>query len=287
MGRPRATGLTVLLSLVLCGMSCARPQPLLFCHNANCRQPTSASSDDTLAALEDSLALRWQGRPVIDGMELDLTWNGSANGGAGRCDFAHGIADTAPSAEDAAQVITDYLSREPVTSWNRQWFHVQLELKGQVSAEGASHTARQAVDHVTCALDFIDQVEIAAAGRTAVEFVIDSGSGDLLATTIAHPRWQAKVGGAATRYRLAMDFLEPTPISFAGQSLADFPPVTDVVFHPNWITDGQWQAIRSMGLDVTLWMSVGTEVTLGAIRRFEPRAVVTSDILFLRRWEED
>jgi hypothetical protein len=277
----------VLLGLALYGGSCARPQPLLFCHNANCSQPTSASSDDTMAALGDSLGLRWQGRPVFDGVELDLSWNGSANGGAGRCDFAHGIADTAPSAAEAARLIADYLSREPVTSWNGQWFHLQLELKGQVTADGASHTAKQAVDHVTCALDFIDQVESAAAGRTAVEFTIDSGSAALLRATIEHSRWQARVSGATTRYRLAMDFLEPTPISLAGQSLADFPPVTDVVFHPNWITDGQWQAMRSMGLDVTLWMSVGTDVTFAAMRRFDPRAVVTSDILFLRRWEED
>jgi hypothetical protein len=277
----------LLLCLVLGAGACTRPKPLLLCHNANCAEPSSPASDDTLAALERSLALRWQDRPVFDGIEVDLTWNGSANGGAGRCDFAHGIADTAPASSDAAQLIADYLTAQPVPSWNGEWFSLQLELKRRVDASGSFHTATQAVDHVACALDFIDRIEAAALGRTSLEIIIDSGGADLLAATVAHPRWQARLSGARTRYRLAMDFLEPTPISFAGQSLDDFPPVTDVVFHPDWITDGQWQAIRSMDLDVTLWMYIGTDVTLGGIERFEPRAVVTSDILFLRRWEED
>ena len=287
MPRRRFSLLLLALGLLLAGAACSRAQPLLFCHNGNCAQPTTPSSDDTLAALADSLALRYRGRPVIDGVELDLTWDGAADGGAGRCAFSHHVSAGAPSAMEPARLIAQYLQREAITSWNGEWFYVQLELKRDVDGSGASHSPEQALAHVGCALDVIDIVEDAAAGTAPVEFVVDSGSGQLLRVLADHPRWQAKIAGPSVRYRTAMDFLDPTPISFARQSLADFPPVTDVVLHPNWVTQGKWQAIRSMGIDVTLWMYIGTDVTLAGIQRFQPRAVITNDVLFLRRWEED
>lgn len=275
-----------MLGLALGAAACCREKPLLFCHNGNCAQPTSPSSDDTLAALADSLALRYRGRPVIDGIELDLTWDGPANAGAGRCAFSHHVSASAPSAWEPARLIAQYLQSEAIPSWNGEWFHLQLELKRDVDGSGAAHTPAQALAHVGCALDVIDIVAGAATGTTRVEFIVDSGSGQLLRVLADHPRWRAKIAGPSLRYRTAMDFLDPTPISFAGQSLADFPPVTDVVFHPNWVTQGQWQAIRSMGIDVTLWMHVGSDVTLAGIQRFAPRAAITNDVMFLRRWEE-
>jgi hypothetical protein len=287
MPHPRSSFPLLVLGLVFGAAACSREQPLLFCHNGNCAQPTSPSSDDTLAALADSLALRYRGRPVIDGVELDLTWDGPANGGAGRCAFSHHVTASAPAALEAAQLIVRHLESQAITSWNGEWFHLQLELKRDVDASGASHSPAQALAHVGCALDVIDSVEGAVTEATRVEFIVDSGSGQLLRALADHPRWLAKRPGPAVRYRTAMDFLDPTPISFALQSLADFPPVTDVVFHPNWVTQGQWQAIRSMGIDVTLWMCIGSDVTLSGIQRFEPRAVITNDVMFLRRWEED
>jgi len=267
---------------------CSNPRPLVFCHNANCAQPTDPSHDDTLEALQASLALRYRDRPVIDGVEMDLFWNGQANNGAGRCELAHELMSTPQAgADEAARILADNLRQYSVVSWNGQWFYLQMELKPYVGSYGTKHTPEQAIAHVECALDVVDTLESAATESDhRIEFIMDSGEPQLLWTLRQRPRWLAKSNSPSRSYRTAADFLDATPSGFALQYLSDFPPVTDVVFHADWISDGHYQAFLSMGLDLTLWMFSANDEALGAIRKFQPRAVMSYEALFMRLWEE-
>src|SRR5687767_14732055 len=112
-------------------LGCGRPSARVMCHNANCAGPPDPSRDDTLDALAQSLALEHGGRPLLDGMEIDVFWHGDGNGGAGRCVFAHDI-DTASDAEDAmraAEVIASYLGTRAPRSFDGGPFIIRMELK--------------------------------------------------------------------------------------------------------------------------------------------------------------
>src|SRR5512139_622305 len=94
--------LVVVLALV---GACDRPQPLVICHNGNCASP-DVSRDDTLSALDESLALTFDGIPAVDGVEWDTFWFGAEN----RCLFAHDLdGDTMVPASAAAEVVAAHL----------------------------------------------------------------------------------------------------------------------------------------------------------------------------------
>jgi hypothetical protein len=63
--------------LAICHSACVGPRQIVICHNANCGEPTDPARDDTLPAFRESLALEDNGRPVIDGIELDSFWRGA------------------------------------------------------------------------------------------------------------------------------------------------------------------------------------------------------------------
>src|SRR5687768_15351077 len=94
----RASGLAIIA--VLAG--CDRPSVRVICHNANCHGPTDPHSDDTIPALRASLALRYDDRPTIDGIEIDSFWVGADD----TCVFAHDLDEprTVPMTEAADEI---------------------------------------------------------------------------------------------------------------------------------------------------------------------------------------
>src|SRR5688500_15285581 len=81
----------------------------VMCHNANCAGPPDPERDDRLESLSESLALTYEGRPLLDGVEIDVFWHGAA----GRCLFAHDH-ESAPSSDEAraaGEAIAEYVRR--------------------------------------------------------------------------------------------------------------------------------------------------------------------------------
>src|SRR5687767_8639109 len=97
------------LLAILAVAACDRPHPLLICHNSNCAEPADAVNDDTLEALRESLAVTVNGKPAIDGVEVDLFWRASDD----TCIFAHDIefnTDKTQLASEAADVVAFHLT---------------------------------------------------------------------------------------------------------------------------------------------------------------------------------
>jgi hypothetical protein len=255
----------------------------VICHNANCAGPPDPSRDDTLGALRASLALTYEGRPVLDGAELDVFWHGKT----GRCLFAHDANSTEPAeARAAAEEIGRHLQRPGDVSWNGERFYIRMELKGFVGGSfDDKHSPEQARAHAGCAIDLFEVFDRAAArGGRSIVVIFDSSSPQLLRAVTAHERWPGKTPNPRVQTRLSADFVDSTPSGLARQKLSDFPAVDDVVFHAGWVADGHYQAFRSLDLQMTLWMFSATAETFGAIARLEPDAVLTSEAPLLRRW---
>jgi len=265
--------------------ACSRPHPLVICHNANCAGPPDPSQDDTLESLRESLAVQVQGRPAIDGVEIDVLWHGAQ----GRCLFAHDLGQTDPVlAVDAAREIAAWLQRPGPISWNGERFLIRMELKGAVGESYFDkHTDEQARAHSSCALDLLELFEQgAAAGDRHLVVIFDSSAPKVLESLTRQPRWSQRDPASRADLRLSADFVDSMPTGLALQKLSDFPRVNDVVFHAGWITDGHYQAFRSLDLDLTLWMFSATSETFSAIERFEPEAVLTSEAPLMRKWIE-
>jgi hypothetical protein len=282
--RPLTFGALVAAAVVFAG--CDRPDTLLLCHNANCVEPPDPSKDDTLDAMRASLALELDGRPVIDGMEVDLFWQG----GAERCLFAHDLKDldSASPAATAADELAAYFARAGPLSWSDQSFVVMIEMKGHVgAAKSDAHTPAQRDAHAACALDVFETLDAAALAEDRdVAVVFTSFDPALLAALAREPRWPAPGGSYAT-VRLGATIGIPTPLDSQTRPLDEFSDIDLVEVHPHWMTDGQYEGYASAGYDLAFWMFSATVETFDAIDRYEPSMVVTSEARLLRRWLED
>jgi hypothetical protein len=257
----------------------------VMCHNANCVGPPDPARDDRIESLSESLALTYEGRPLLDGVEIDVFWHGSA----GRCLFAHDL-ESAPSSVDAraaAEAIAEYVRRPGPRSFNGQVFAIRMELKGFVGSLGDEHSDEQARLHAECALDLFELYRQAALDSNhAIVVIFDSSAPKVLETLVQRPRWPGRTAGGLVQVRLSADFVDSTPSGLAFQRLEEFPDVDDVVFHGGWINDAHYQAFRSLDLEMTLWMFSATVETFDAVERFEPKAVLTSEAPLFRRWLE-
>ena len=268
----------LLVGLVL--VACERPpQPILICHNANCAGPVDSARDSTLAALDTSLALRRDGRPPFDGIELDLVWHAAS----GSCRFAHDgdAGGAAPVAQLAAERVADHLAREAWVTWRSEAFHLFVDLKPPDSA------AR--LDHATCALDVAATVATgAAAGQHALEVVITSKSSALLAAVRAEPRFAVGLGPDVVLH-LGGDLGIPRPLGGDTRPLADYDTALGLEvmgYNADFTTQAQHQAIRALELEPAQWMSTTTVETLDAIERYRPTYVLASEVPLLRAWLE-
>ena len=272
---------------MLLAVACERPDALVLCHNANCAGPPDPDRDDTIEALEESLALEYRGRPVIDGVEVDVFWHGAR----GRCEFSHDAeTNLSPAlAVDAARTIAAHFSRSGPIAWNDERFHVKMEIKDFVGSRTDHHTAAQREAHVACTFDLYEIWRDAAIGAgRPIRVIFDSLSPTLLRAIVADPRWPGKLPHANVELALSADYPDPTRTGLGNPTLSDFDGLTlDIVeYHWNWVTDGQYQAWRSMGLETTMWMFSATVEAFDAIEALRPTYVLTSEAPLVRRWLE-
>ena len=255
----------------------------MICHNANCAGPTDPARDDSLEALEESLALELDGRPIIDGIELDTLWSRAE----GRCLFAHDFdavarAGRVPSVAEAAERVAAYLRELVEPSWSGRRFVLFLELKGAVGANGERHSPREVAAHVACVLDALATVE-SAARHLSLQVVLTSLDPALIAAVTAHASWRGKRGGPDDPVEVGLgidvNVIEggrPDQIAELGVDLVEV--------HVDFTSPELYDALAAHGVDVCIWMFSATTATLDAIRRVGPRYVLTSEAPLIRRW---
>lgn len=167
--------------VTLCAAGCTPPEtPILICHNGNCAEGSPPGADDTLRALQASLALRMpDGRIPFDGLELDSVWDRAGQ----RCAYGHTPDPGNPDFTDAVGAIISYLQTAPVgaAAHSTREFYLKIELKVDVG-DGDTHTADEVAAHTACVTAAEDAA--IAAGRVAgnpVAPIFDSDDPKLLA----------------------------------------------------------------------------------------------------------
>ncbi len=244
------------------------PEPLLLCHNANCAAPTDPFRDDTMETLDESLELRLDGRPILDGVEIDILWSADRN----RCIYGHDLERNGdgPDAEVAGARVVRHLAEEAEPTWSGAPFHVKIELKTDVSRDGAEQTPEQQVLVSECGLDLAEQLQAgAAAVDESVVIFFDSGP-DQLVNLISRPRWRNQphdyLLNASNKAELPLG-LRVDALSISAEEVyagiyADRPDDVQFIFNM---------------YDVT----VETTHTIDA---FVPEFVATNEAPFIRRW---
>jgi len=255
----------------------------VLCHNSNCVEPVDLSQDDTLPALEKSLALEFRGRPALDGVEVDILWRRDP----GDCLFAHDLDDPAKLApvDDLARVLVTHITESNELSWNGTLYTVFVELKPSVDPQGSAPTSAEGHSLATCAISLYQRLAASAsAAEQNLEVVFSSFSPTLLRQLFEHSDWP---GANRTPARLALVTGIPRPLDNQTRrlsALADGVPLSVLETHPDWLLSGQRDAYESLGLDLSFWMFSATAEILDAIERYEPRYVSTGEAQLLRRW---
>lgn len=265
--------------------ACERPQPKVICHNGNCVEPTDPENDDTIEALRESLALEHQGRPAIDGIEIDTFWRRSD----GTCLYAHDLdAERTETASEPAMVLAEHFANPDIVdlAYAGGTFEVSLELKSHVEVDKtARHTPEERAQHAACTWDVYRVLSDAAiANNRDVTIVFSSFSPDVLRAVI-----DATPTDTPTPHQYAGIYGIPKPLDPQTVPLDDYTglPLSIVEVHDQWLNDAQLEGIRSSGAQLVLWMFSATVETFDAIERYEPYAVVTSEARLMRRWLDD
>ncbi|HVK86958.1 MAG TPA: hypothetical protein VM513_22720 [Kofleriaceae bacterium] len=271
----------VLLALALA--ACDRPQPLVICHNGNCVEPTDPERDDTLEALEESLALEVNGRPAIDGIEIDTFWRGED----GTCLYAHDL-DGARStlASEPATVLAAHLAKRGPLTFSGAPLVISLELKGHVAAEKtAKHTPEQRALHAACAWDVYRVIaDAAVANDQDAELIFSSFEPDVLRAVV-----DATPASTPMPYSYGAIYGIPKPLDPSTHPLDEYTgiPLSVVEVHDQWLNDAQYEGLLSANVRVVFWMFSATVETFAAIEQYEPDMVTTSEARLMRRWLED
>jgi hypothetical protein len=272
-----------LLALAVLVAACDRPDVLVICHNSNCVEPTNPANDDTITALQESLALTVNGAPVLDGIEFDAIWQGSSD----TCLFAHDLERprSTPLSEAADVIAAHIMAGGQLASRPGQPYWIFIELKAHVDPdETQSHTPEQRMMHAQCVWAAYTTIANAAtATGQRIEVVFASFEPKLIAELIAtRPR------ATPFRYQFEALFGVPRPLSTSTRPLSDYAglPITLAEMHPQWLNDAQYEAMRSQNIDVLFWMFSATVETFAAIEQYEPKMVNTSEATLVRRWLE-
>jgi hypothetical protein len=267
-------------------------RPRVICHNSNCVEPANPEEDDTVEALQASLALMGEGRPVIDGMEIDTFWFGEE----ARCLFAHDL--KAPERAVEAMVAVDILNafltgRQaqglPLTR-QAEVFSVFIELKPHVTRSKADlHSPEQLQQHAACALALGQSLAASAeqAGH-GLEIVYSSFAPSLLRALRDNPLLAVLEAGPA-RVRLSILQGIPRPLDTQTRPLDLFPHdigIDLIGVHPHWTRPQDRQAYASRGLELGYWMFSIVPETLDAIRAHRPTYITTSEARALTAWLE-
>ncbi|MBA2664639.1 MAG: hypothetical protein H0U74_20295 [Bradymonadaceae bacterium] len=280
------------LSWLLLIAGCADEySPRVICHNSNCVEPASPDDDDTLEALAASLALEGEdGRPLIDGVEIDTFWYGATN----RCLFAHDLADPtrADDAPAAVALINDFLSERAGdgrhTTRQAEEFSVFIELKGHVALSKADkHSPAQRQQHAACAIGLGQSLaQSATLAGYRVELIYTSFDPLLLAALHADSGFGPLKSGP-TRTRLGILQGIRRPLDSQTEPLSAFPKELDIDFisvHPQWIRSADRHAFASRGFELGYWMFSLVPETLHAIEAHRPSYVTTSEARAFVRW---
>ena len=271
--------------VVVAFAACDRPHVLLICHNSNCAEPTNPEEDDTLSALNESLALTVEGKPAIDGIEVDLFWRASDD----TCIFAHDLGTAGNDlATQAADAIAFHITTASQLTFSGDDFQMFVEVKDTVDADKkVHHTPEQRVMHAACAWDFYTRIEQAAAARgVEIDFFFGSFGPEMLKEVIA----QTPPGIPANQLpRYESYYGVPRPLDPETRPLSDYAglPISLVEFHSQWITDNAWEAALAQNLEVAFFMFDATVEHFAAIEQYEPTMVNTSEAILMRRWLEN
>lgn len=261
--------------------ACDRPQPLVICHNGNCVGDAVVGNDDTLEALQASLDLRWNGRPTLDGVEIDTMWHRPTRA----CLFEHGPGEVLPAdtAADAGDLLVRHLAL-PEVAWNGDRFYVAIELKGYVAGRFTYHTADELALHADCVLDLYERLVAAAAGRHRLQIVFESSAVETLEALVRSSRWPGRLDGDV-EVRLAGESGGIWDAAIQNPRLAEYTVQLDVMeYLAGYAYDAQVAAYRSLGVELWIWSYATTPDVLSAIEQDEPSAVLTSEATMLRRW---
>jgi hypothetical protein len=281
----RALRLLLLLALAACDR---RPQAILMCHNSNCAHATDPAADDTLASLDDSLALTYLGRPPIAGVEIDTVWDSERS----LCLFAHDFDKPADElAMEAVDRVTEHMLGAGAITWDGAAFRVKIESKAAVTPDGADHSPQDLAAHQACVLDMIDRLlEAAVAGDRELEILLEAEDIEFVRTLTHHARWPGKepAEGLAIRLEANVKSSGLTPEDLVSLTGGDNPDGIDVLaFHSTRFPDGQEQAYEALDVDLMLWMLDASLETFYAAEVYHPAYVNTSEAELLRRWMED
>jgi hypothetical protein len=227
----------VMLIVFTGGAGCTTPDiPILICHNGNCAEGTPAGADDTMSALRASLALRMpDGRPPMDGLELDSVWDRALQ----RCTYGHQPDPGNPDFSDAVNEIVSYLMAAPAgeASHSGHEFFLKIELKVDVG-DGATHTPDEVAAHTAC-VTAAENAAIAAGGGVGnpVIPIFDSDDPKLLA---AIETTAFRNGNATSEpfidYKFETEWGSALPVGFVPQiyTVGWFDLPSDLV----WVPDG-------------------------------------------------
>jgi hypothetical protein len=270
------------LLLPLFALACDRPEATLVCHNANCVEPVDPERDDTLPALRESLALEYEGRPAIDGIEIDSFWHGER----GECVFAHDLNEdrTTPFTEAAAE-IAGYFARPGPISYADRRFAVFLELKSHVGRSiSERHSPAQRASHAACAWQaYAIIADAAVANGRDIEVIYGAFEPKLLAAVVA-----AAPAEVPVPYRLQAFLSYPRPFDLETRPISAYAglPIEVISLPPQWIHDAQYEGIASSGFDILMGMNSATVETFAALQQYRPTYINTSEARLLRRWLE-
>jgi hypothetical protein len=256
--------------------ACERPRAFVICHNSNCYGPTDPFEDDTIQALRRSLALEWNGQPLVDGVELDSMWDSEAE----RCAFAHDPSRAASSFSggEAADEVAAHI-RETASLVGDRRFYVKIDMKAVVGPDGSAATAEQSAAHADCVLDMYDRMSAAAIGagsRLTVFFESeDTGLVDLVTRRPAYP---GKNEGAD----VATGLIVPIGASVPEGLVVDVVSVKSEDITPE--RGPAFRELRSRGIDIMVWMFDADVGVLASLDVAEPRFVNTNEAALLREW---
>jgi hypothetical protein len=243
----------VLLGLL--AVACNRPQPVVICHNGNCTGDADSSHDDTMEALQDSLAL---GPAIIDGVEIDAVWQDDD------CHFAHDVGQAdAPLLTVPIATIISYLQEngEPLSGVP---FTILLELK----AAGRSNAKLD-----KCANRAVMLLENVST-TTPIHLLISSFDERLLRSKVFKKNPAAKF----LDIHFGAEIWPTTELNSLHDDL-NFVSVT-----PSDTSSPSYGTIIDQGFDTALWNEGVTPTLLDDVMLHSPRYVSVGEAAVMRAW---
>lgn len=273
MDRAHLRGLIALVGVAGLAGACGRPSARILCHNANCSGASAPYLDDTIQALKQSLALRWNRAPLLDGVEIDLVWDTTEQ----RCVFAHDHTAVGVDSVEAIGEIANHLL-DTASEVGRRRFTVKLEGKSRVRGTSLAHTDTELAAHAVCMLDAYEVLAVAAeASGRRLTVLFESESPALVVAVKDDDRFpRALPEGVEVGFMIPFALTPPPGLE-----------ISAIAIHWKQVHDGYAAEVRDLqarGIDVVMWMYDGGIEALDTIDHVRPRYVNTNEAMLLREW---